>query len=79
MQYHRADLDEGLLLVFRRAESPYRSADLVLRGLTADTTYEVVSDTTGSLGVFSGAQLGQGLMLTLPEKHQSDLLVYRRK
>jgi alpha-galactosidase len=77
MQFHRADLDEGLLLVFRRADSPYRSADLVLRGLTADTTYEVVSDTSGSLGTFSGAQLSQGLTLILPEKHKSDLIVYR--
>ncbi|MHB0956932.1 MAG: alpha-galactosidase [Pirellulaceae bacterium] len=79
MQFHRADLEEGLLLVFRRGESPYGSADLVVRGLTTDATYEVLSDTLGALGTFSGTQLSQGLTLTLPEKQKSDLLVYRRK
>ncbi len=79
MQFHRADLDEGLLLVFRRAESPYRSADLALRGLQADANYELVSDATGPLGAFTGEQLRQGVLVTLPEKHRSDLIVYRKK
>lgn len=80
MQFHRADLDEGMLLVFRRAESPYRTADLRLRGLVEDASYEIVSDTNGVLGTFSGAQLArQGLPVTLSEHPKSDLLIYRRK
>jgi alpha-galactosidase len=77
MQYHRADLDEGMLLVFRRAESPYRAVDLTLRGLRSDATYELVSDGAGSLGTFTGAQLRTGLPITLPHRHASDLIVYR--
>ena len=79
MQFHRADLDEGMLLLFRRAESPYRSADVALRGLKADAVYELVSDATGSLGVMDGGHLSTGMPVTLPEKHRSDLIVYRRK
>jgi hypothetical protein len=80
MQFHRADLGEGMLLVFRRAESPYRTADLRLRGLVEDASYEIVSDTNGVLGTFSRAQLArQGLPVTLSERPKSDLLVYRRK
>lgn len=79
MQFHRADLQEGLLLVFRHADSPYRVADLALRGLDAEAMYEVVSDSQGSLGLFRGERLMQGLTWTLPEKHSSDLLVYKKK
>jgi alpha-galactosidase len=78
-QYHRTDLDEGMLLVFRRADSPYRIADAALRGLKADSRYEVVSDAAGVLGTFTGSELSKGLQVTLPEKHSSDLILYRRK
>jgi alpha-galactosidase len=79
MQFHRADLQQGVLLVFRHAGSPYRMADLVLRGLEAEAMYEVVSDSHGTLGLFRGERLMQGLMWTLSEKHSSDLLVYSKK
>ena len=78
MQFHRADLQQGMLLVFRHAESPYRTTDLVLRGLEAEAMYEVVSDSRGSLGLFRGERLMQGLTWTLPEKHSSDLLIYKK-
>ena len=32
-QFHRLDLDEGMVLVFRRPESPYTSAEFALHGL----------------------------------------------
>ena len=79
MQFHRADLQQGVLLVFRHAESPYRTADLALRGLEAEAMYEVVSDSQGMLGLFRGERLMQGLTWTLSEKHSSDLLVYSKK
>ncbi|MBI2302420.1 MAG: alpha-galactosidase [Armatimonadetes bacterium] len=40
-QYHRADLDEGLLTVYRRADSPYRVLETRLRGLRAEASYEL--------------------------------------
>jgi len=78
-QFHRADLDEGMMLVFRRADSPYPTAELALRGLRPDDRYEVVSDRTGALGVWTGAELAQSLTLHLPERHSSDLIIYRKK
>jgi len=77
-QYHRPDLDEGMILVFRRAESPYRTAEVSLRGLDPDATYELASDTTGTKTRVKGAELIGQWHLTVPEKHQSDLIVYRR-
>lgn len=78
-QYHRPDLDAGLILVFRHAESPYRTVDAGLRGLKPDATYEVTSDTTGEKLTATGAELAKHFPLTLPDRHRSDLLVYRRK
>ena len=78
-QYHRADLDEGMLLVFRRANSPYRVVDAALRGLDPNSRYEVVSDAAGVLGTFAGDELSRGFQITLPNKHSSDLIIYRRK
>ena len=78
-QYHRADLDEGMLLVFRRADSPYPTAEVALRGLNPEARYEVVSDLSGPLGVLSGAELATSFPIHLPERHRSDLIVYKRK
>jgi alpha-galactosidase len=78
-QFHRADLDKGLLLIFRRASCPYRTVEVSLRGLRPDLSYELVSDAEGVLGTFTGAELGRQLLLTLPAPQRSDLVVYRKK
>ena len=78
-QFHRADLDEGMLLVFRRADCPYPTAEVTLRGLDPEARYEVVSDLSGPLGVLSGAELAKSFPIHLPERHHSDLIVYKRK
>jgi len=77
-QYHRSDLDEGMLLVFRRSESPYRSADVMLRGLDPSAKYELTSDATGRRKTISGDELMRGLTLELSAKHSSDLITYLR-
>ena len=80
-QYHRADLQEGLLLVFRRANSPYRTVDVALRGLDPAATYQYEAFNPAGERVTvkaTGAELMRGLTLTLPDKQQSDLIVYRR-
>ncbi len=77
-QYHRPDLDEGMILVFRRSDSPYRALDVTLRGLNADAVYEVSSDRTGATRRVAGTQLMAGYTITLDERHSSDLIVYRK-
>ena len=77
-QYHRPDLNEGLILVFRRAESPYQTVELALHGLDPQATYELSYDRTGTSSRLKGAALMEQLQLTLPKRHQSDLIVYRK-
>lgn len=78
MQFHRPDLQEGMLLVFRRAESPFRTLEVALRGLESDTNYEVTFDSTGEKRRVTGADLMRALPLTIVEKHGSDLVYYRK-
>ena len=78
-QYHRHDLQEGMILVFRHAESPYRTADLALRGLDADAEYVITYTGTGQEIVMKGADMMRNLPVTVPEKHQSELIIYRKR
>lgn len=79
-QFHRPDLDEGMLLIFRHDESPYPQAELRLRGLDAEKTYVFTSDRSGPLGELTGAQLrDEGLLAKLPQRPLSDLIVYKAK
>ena len=67
-----------MLLVFRRAESPYATAEVSLRGLDPNATYELHFDSTGKTEKRTGAALMRQFKLTLPEKHTSDLITYRK-
>ena len=77
-QYHRPDLDEGMVLVFRHPDSPYRTAEVSLRGLAAEATYEVSYESTGAKTRIKGKDLMERFQVTIPEKHQSDLITYRK-
>lgn len=80
-QFHRSDLDGGMLLIYRRAQSPYRSVDVKLRALHADGSYEMdcyVPDGTRQHRRIAGAELMNGILLALPSQAQSDLITYRR-
>jgi alpha-galactosidase len=76
-QYHRPDLDEGLIVVLRHPKSPYRSVRVSLHGLTADATYELSFEITGQKRRVSGAELMRAFELTIPERHRSEMIVYR--
>jgi alpha-galactosidase len=77
-QYHRPDLDEGMVLAFRHEQSPYRAVDLALHGLEPKAVYKLTCDSTGKTERLSGAQLMEHFVLTLPEKHSSELIRYRK-
>ncbi|MBI4604227.1 MAG: alpha-galactosidase, partial [Planctomycetes bacterium] len=77
-QHHRPDLGEGLVLAFRRAESPYASVRLPLRGLDAAAAYELTRDPSGGRAVAQGKELLAGLEVRLPERRSSQMVVYRR-
>lgn len=76
-QFHRPDLGEGMVLAFRREESPYRTAEVRLRGLDPDATYELAYDSSGEHVRARGADLLRSFLLTLPEPRSSELIAYR--
>jgi alpha-galactosidase len=78
VQYHRPDLAEGMVLAFRRAESPYNSVQVPLHGLEPGATYELSYDGTGKKVRASGKVLMAEWILTLPKKRSSELIYYRR-
>ena len=77
VQYHRPDLDEGVVLVFRRAESPDRTAEVSLRGIDGDATYELSYDVARTKIRAKGSDLMRAFQITIPEKHKSEVIVYR--
>jgi alpha-galactosidase len=75
-QYHRPDLDEGIILVFRRPESSVETVELSLHGLNSEATYELNYDSTGLKKRMNGSELMKRFQVTIPEKHQSELILY---
>lgn len=77
-QFHRPDLGAGIVMVFRRRESPYRSMEVALHGLEPAATYTLRSETSGKVTEGRGAALMQQMVIALPAPHMSDILVYRK-
>ncbi|HTL29997.1 MAG TPA: alpha-galactosidase [Tepidisphaeraceae bacterium] len=77
-QFHRPDLNEGMILVFRHAKAPEDSITLKLHGLDASATYELHNETTGSIERKSGRKLMDGLTIKLAKTPQSELISYKR-
>lgn len=82
-QLHRADLDEGMVLAFRREQSPYLAIKPKLRGLDPSKTYELtfIDDAREkTVRAISGKELTDtGLELRLPNQGSSLLVFYRLK
>ena len=77
-QYHRPDLDEGMILIFRRPDSSYQTTEVSLHGLEAEATYELSYESTGAKKRMQGADLMGRFQVTILGKHQSDLIIYRK-
>jgi alpha-galactosidase len=77
-QFHRADLQEGVLLVFRRPDSPYREAQVRVRGLDRDADYELHWDGSDRRQTVSAAELEAGLVIELPSPRSAAMIHYRR-
>ena len=78
-QFHRTDLEAGVVQVFRRSESIYVEADLPLRGLDSEALYEVEDLDEHEPRRFSGRDLmGEGLPVSMPHRPSAALITYRR-
>jgi len=78
-QMNRPDLGEGMLLAFRRKDSPFSVADFRLCALDADATYELTDADTKKKWRAKGRDLMEkGLRVELGKAPESRLVFYRR-
>lgn len=78
-QFNRADIEGGIVQVFRREDSPYFQASFKLRGLEALAEYHVTNADTGKSSVSTGRKLmGEGFTVTMPDKPSAVTYIYRQ-
>ncbi len=75
-QFHRADLNEGVVQVFRRPEAATETLTVKLRGLEPQQRYEI-ENLDGGKAVRTGVELMRGLDITLPEKPAAAVFVLK--
>lgn len=73
-QYHDCEAQSGIVMVFRRSNSPFDRVQIELKGLLWDRTYTVLSLDDGSSRESSGE-----LEIVLKEKRSCTILEYRLK
>ncbi|MHB1001609.1 MAG: NPCBM/NEW2 domain-containing protein [Armatimonadota bacterium] len=80
MQYHRPDAQDGMILAFRRQNSPYGSYTCELREIDPNAKYEVIRSRTyrqGKPTIMKGSDLQQ-IQVSIDEKPGSMLIEYRK-
>lgn len=78
-QFHRPDLDAGVVQVFRRPEAIYDSARLPLNGLDAAATYRLENLVDGATRELRGAELREpGLAVSFSARPAAAVWHYRR-
>lgn len=75
-QFHRADLNEGVVQVFRRPEADGETLSVKLRGLVPQQRYEI-ENLDGGREVRTGEKLMGGFSITLPEKPAAAVFALR--
>ena len=76
-QFHRDDLNSGIVMVFRRSEAETERHHLKLWGLNADSVYEVKFEDSGEQLIQTGAELRSSLEILIAERRSSRLITYR--
>ena len=79
-QLHRPDLDEGMLLAFRRQASPYTGLSVTLKALDPEKTYSIAYPNGGPDAAAiqqSGQELMAAFELRIPQSGGSQLMVYK--
>ena len=74
---HRPSDDTGLVVAFRRKDTPEETIRVRLRGLDPARRYELLDEGTGTLVTLRGDALASGLTLKIGQKPGSQLLRYR--
>ncbi|RPJ03532.1 MAG: alpha-galactosidase [Candidatus Aminicenantes bacterium] len=77
-QWNRPEEGDGIVMAFRRPQSPVSTIEVKLGGLDESADYEVTYDDYGITVVKNGRELAAGLTLKIPEAPASLLVKYRR-
>ncbi|MEN6386096.1 MAG: alpha-galactosidase [Phycisphaerales bacterium] len=77
-QYHRADLEQGIVLAFRHSSNSEPTKTLKLYGLTENSNYTLYFNSTGQTITRTGAQLMAGLNVSLNQA-KSELIEYQKQ
>jgi len=77
-QLNRPIQNDGIIIAFRRQNSFVESVNIKLRGLENNATYELFYEDYGIKVNKTGAELMQGLDITIPTKPASLLISYRK-
>lgn len=75
-QFDRPDLNEGIVLLFQRAKSPYPTAEVKLHNLNPEADYELIFEDTGEKKIDTGKNLSC-LSIEIASVPGSILLRYR--
>ncbi|MGQ9607827.1 MAG: NPCBM/NEW2 domain-containing protein [bacterium] len=78
-QYHRPDLQQGIILVFRHNESPYRTVEISLHDLDPMAKYSLIYTSSGEKISINGASLMTSFIVTLNDKCSSELIIYSKE
>ncbi len=78
-QFDRPDLNEGCIIAFRRPQSAVTATTAQLQGMDAQAIYEMEDLDEGTVRQVSGAELAEGLSVTIDQQPGTKLLVYRRQ
>jgi len=80
-QFDRPDLGEGMVQVFRRSDSPFKTAVFKLQGLDASIVYKIINmDSPDKTIEMTGEQLMKsGLKVAIEQAPQAVILVYMKK
>ena len=77
-QMHRADLDEGIIVAFRRETSSFFGGDFVLKGLDPDHEYQLEDADSGTTITQEGNTLmKKGFRIVIDHCRQSRLIFYK--
>ncbi|OPZ26918.1 MAG: Alpha-galactosidase [Lentisphaerae bacterium ADurb.BinA184] len=75
-QFHRPDLDEGVVVAFRRPHSPDGHARFPLGGLRPEGRYRLLDCLGGGETAVAGRELAAGLSVGLPDRPAVAILRY---
>ena len=79
-QYHSPEEDAGVVMAFRRQESPLESARFCLKGLKTDAEYTICNRDTGVISVMTGKELSDtGLTVSIQKERDSRVITYQKR